>query len=243
MATQDKEDVFQNVKFTAVKSNTRKESDVEFQDSENDPSSNRSTDNNQDNEHTQSKFLNVLQRKGVWIGLIAVTLVTLVSTTTIGVVYSHLDSRIARLEACTSLGVSFTATLKGAKTFIKARHIKYDNLINNEGGDYHISTGNFVCSTPGTYSFHLHAESNKGTDACLQIQVNGDPLTSLLTNSGATSTGATVHLQQGDVVRVMRWCDSDFFRQYIEALDRNPPTVYLPNMFTGYLLKADQCSA
>jgi len=85
MATQGKEDVFQNVKFTSVKPNTRKESDVEFQDSENDPS-------------TKSKFLKVLQRKGVWIGLTALLIITLMSATMIGVVYSQLDSRIAEMK-------------------------------------------------------------------------------------------------------------------------------------------------
>jgi len=90
MATQEKEDVFQNMKFTSVKSNTRKESDVEFQDSENDPSSNI-----QDNGHTKSKFQKVLQSKGVWIGLLAILVVTLTSVTITGVVYSQLDSLIA----------------------------------------------------------------------------------------------------------------------------------------------------
>jgi len=89
MATQGKEDVFQNVKFTSVKPNTRKESDVEFQDSENDPSSNG---------HTKSMFLKVLQRKGVWIGLIAILIITLMCATMIGVVYSQLDSRIAEMK-------------------------------------------------------------------------------------------------------------------------------------------------
>jgi len=98
MATQGKEDVFQNVKFTSVKPNTRKESDVEFQDSENDPSSNRSTYNNQDNGQTKSKFQKVLQSKGVWIGLTALLIITLMSATMIGVVYSQLDSRIAEMK-------------------------------------------------------------------------------------------------------------------------------------------------
>jgi len=85
MATQGKEDVFQNVKFTSVKPNTRKESDVEFQDSENDPS-------------TKSKFLKVLQRKGVWIGLIALLIITLMSVTMTGVVYSQIADFNSKLN-------------------------------------------------------------------------------------------------------------------------------------------------
>merc|ERR1719483_1553973 len=43
-------------------------------------------------------FLKVLQRKGVWIGLIAILIITLMCATMIGVVYSQLDSRIAEMK-------------------------------------------------------------------------------------------------------------------------------------------------
>jgi len=304
MATQGKEDVFQNVKFTSVKPNTRKASDVEFQDSENDPSSNRYTVNSQDNGHTKSKFLNVLQRKGVWLGLIALLIITLMSATMTGVVYSQIaemkakdtkqqaridaqkediddqkkdiddqklendrqqqinnqskvinfqsqmltnqsqmltnqSSMIYKLQTCTSPRVVFMAVMEkgfsGSRFTVAFSHpVIFDKDIINEGSDYRNTTGEFVCSTPGIYSFSVNALSYSQNDLCLELQHNSNIVSSLQAHdtSDAASTTAVMHLSAGDVVRVWAMCTSEFFS--FLPLTRS-------NTFSGFLIQADDC--
>jgi len=285
MATQGKEDVFQNVKFTSVKPNTRKASDVEFQDSEND-----STMNIQDNGHTKSKFQKVLQRKGIWIGLTALLIITLMSATMIGVVYSQLDSRIAEMKSkytkqqalidaqkieidyqklendqqqqqindqssminkfqtCTSPRVVFTAVVEkgfsmrngfpGSKLTVADSHsVIFDKDIINEGSDYRNTTGEFVCSTPGIYSFSVNALSYYKKPLCLELQHNSNIVSSLQAHDpdsiAAASTTAVMHLSAGDVVRVWTTCTSEFAR--------HSPYSTRSNTFSGVLIQADDC--
>jgi len=272
MATQGKEDVFQNVKFTSVKPNTRKESDVEFQDSENDPS-------------TKSKFLKVLQRKGVWIGLTALLIITLMSATMIGVVYSQLDSRIAEMKSkytkqqalidaqkieidyqklendqqqqqindqssminkfqtCTSPRVVFTAVVeKGFSMRVAKSHpVIFDTDIINEGSDYRNTTGEFVCRTPGIYSFSVNALSYKRNEVCLELQHNSNIEQYIVSSlraydpddTDAASTTAVIHLSAGDMVRVLTTCNSEF--------GRHSTYSWRSNTFSGVLIQADDC--
>ena len=114
--------------------------------------------------------------------------------------------------------------------------IKFTSFINNIGGHYDTSTGQFTCPYPGIYVFshHLYKDRNKDI-AYWYIRKNGSNQLFVYSRRGrsddtgyyGSSNTLVIHLDRGDIVD-LGGC-SEYHAMYSGIW----------TTFSGYLLKAD----
>ena len=151
-----------------------------------------------------------------------------------------------KVQACSAARVAFTAAMDAGFhgiignlymfTFGTNQVVRFDKTLTNEGGDYHSSSGAFICRTPGLYSFTANMLFDMNDHSSIKLQLNGHEVTSAYAldkdHYAAASTTAAMHLQVGDVVTVFVNCAQCSVVQEHTYFQH-------ANSFTGVLVQAD----
>jgi len=135
-----------------------------------------------------------------------------------------------------------------AKSIVSEHPIEWDVIHLNEGGGFNSSSGEFVCTVPGVYSFQLHLMLDTET-SCVVLQKNGavDQDTRLLymrkndPNMLFGSFGSQVmSLAEGDAVSVsaIDGCLNELFTGETGSDDNLRNSL---NYFSGHLLYRTDC--
>ena len=127
------------------------------------------------------------------------------------------------------LGAFFTVRVDVSLTIAKGETVKFDNIINNEGGGYSVDTGMFTAPVNGTYLFSAHAFHN--LDMLILHMIWEDAYIMQAQNdeqeAGAGSCSAVLRVNQGDHVYVRL----PFSNKLASTV-----TLYSNNYFTGVLI-------
>jgi len=110
--------------------------------------------------------------------------------------------------------VIFTAFLSSPVTLLNLDVVVFNSVITNVGGGYNPSTGVFTAPVTGYFEFSVYIRGQVDEQACVRLHHNNNYILGALADDSldyqSASTGGSILLHKGDLVRVISFSTSYF---------------------------------